>query len=385
MVAAGPSLSLSLEDAVADGRSEGAGLAAARELAAGADPRSVARRAVEVALELCGREAAGASWSQGLLSVGAATALVGRDGAAAALVGAVGFLAHARPSRTRQTEPRPIVWPGTREWVDLIRENRLGEAIGAWASVGEDRRDAWAAASTASVGGWGATSLIGGGFARMGAALGLRDALDEAAIRAWVSLEPDPLFAEPEGDVEDGVEAVAGAISQGTARARAQAPSRWAVEGAALAALELARRTPDLRSVRGVLLAREYLALPSLDEGARDRLLAFVGSGWDRARWDRRLRGAAKEWGGGPPADVTGDLDAAVAELCRIEARPGFGHNLLLAEAGVALAERLPQRRGLVGAAVAGTLPAWSRSRRPWLMLRSAKNPQRSGIVARPK
>jgi len=389
MVAVGPPVSLSLEDAVTSGRSDAAALAAARRIGEGESPLSVLARATEVALEFSGREAAGASWSQALLSVAAAASLADREGGAAAAVGAIGFLAHARPSRVRDTEASPVDWPGTRGWVDLVLEDRLAEALGAWDVVPEEERSlAWGAASVASVGGWGAMALLGGGLSRLGAALpALSAALEEATIRAWIPVEPDPAFVEAAGEAGSVVEGIARAISGGAAPARAQVDAESVVVGVAVAALELARRTPDLRSVRGVLVARELLEIArahpeALDAAARDRVLAFVGSGWDRARWDRRLRGAARSWGEGAFSGEAPPLDGTIDELCRVEARPGFGHNLLLAEAGIALTEMLPRHAPLIAATLAATVPSWTRSRRPHLMLRGAKNPQASGIVA---
>lgn len=228
--------------------------------------------------------------------------------------------------------------------------------------------------------GWGHQAILGGHLARLAARyVSLDEALYEAGIRAWTPLEAEGEPPPPERDaVEDEVFAVAEAVSVSPGRAVAQAGLECAVEGASVAALELLRRTQDLRTVHGVTYAREVLALHRVQAVRPDqaeRLLAFVADGWDRARRDRRLRKEGRQWGR-PLWAHPGDWTPLLAELCRVELRPGFGHNVKIADSCIALADLLPADKGLDGLAfeaLRATLPAWSRSRRPWLALQKER------------
>lgn len=327
--------------ALAEGRVDPAMREAAAALG-GEPPTRVAHSLLAWALERCGREAAGASWSHALLTVSAAAALGERlapERVAPAVVGAAGFLAFARPSRARrEVQPRP--WSGVDAWLDALRAGDLPGALAG--PPGEADR---ARASLLSAAGWGHHGILAGHLGRCALRWpDLADAAWEATVRAWVPMEREEL---PPG------------------------PGR-SLQEAAVAALELLRRAPDLRAVHGVTYAREVLELwGAVDDRAVARLDAFVEQGWERARRERRLRGEAAVFSV-PAVEPTDDADrdALLDDLLRTEPRPGFGHNLKIAEASLRLAELLPAERPRIDAALAATRPAWTRSRRPWLIWR---------------
>lgn len=373
-----------LRAAVLDGTADLAMELTARALLDGVDGARVAEVLLETALALCGREAAGASWMHALLSVGATTELLQRSGpevVAPAVVGAAGFLTFARPTRLRAIPGGAVAWPGTRDWLRFIQGDRVEDAVRAFRSVPGDVRDeAWREASLVTSAGWGHQAILGGHVTRLAARYAhLDEALHEAAIRAWTppEVEGEP-FSPEGGPVEDGILEIAKAVSISPGTAVSQAGLGQAVEGAAVAALELLRRTQDLRTVHGVTYAREVLALHRVQAVRPDqaeRLLAFVAGGWDRARRDRRIRKEGRQWGQ-PSWAQPGDWTPLLAELCRVELRPGFGHNVKIADSCVALADLLPAGEGLDGLAfeaLRATLPAWSRSRRPWLALQKER------------
>ncbi|MCO4774351.1 MAG: hypothetical protein KDA24_30290, partial [Deltaproteobacteria bacterium] len=229
--------------------------------------------------------------------------------------------------------------------------------------------------------GWGHQAIVGGHFARLGVSFPHAEAvLREAAIRCWVPLELEGELADREGLVVTGVEGMARAISRSPADAVAQGSSLEALQGAAIAALELVRRAPDLRAIHGVTYAREVLewaTVAPVHPAHAQRLLSFVGGGWERGRRDRRVRGASSQIHGGDLlVDTHADWAETVGELCRIELRPGFAHNVKIAECCAALADLLPGRFApLALDAMAATVPAWSRSRRPWMVLKGALRP----------
>lgn len=374
-----PPLDADLRAALNAGRSDDAMASAARALKAGVSPNQLLGQMLEQALVLCGLEAAGASWSHALLSVGAVSGLLTRWGperCQSSVVGAAGFLAHARPTRARVVPEGARSWTGTRSWLDLIRTGDLNGSIQMWRS-GPDA-DAWRDACLLSSAGWGHQAIIGGHFARMARGFpSLSASLHEAAIRAWIPMEPEPDDEQPDGALMVGVEAIAGAISESPARAGAQAQGgEDAVVGAVVAALGLLASTSDLRAVHGVTYAREVLEWartgPVTPTQLR-RLLSFVGGGWERARRDRRLRGRDVRFSPESLHVAPGPTswEETIAELCRTELRPGFGHNVKIAETCSWLAGALPPRfTGLVLRALEGTVPAWTRSRRPALVWR---------------
>ncbi|MCO4772121.1 MAG: hypothetical protein KDA24_18960, partial [Deltaproteobacteria bacterium] len=112
--------------------------AAAAALAQGRPCEELLDDVLQTALSLCGLEAAGASWSHALLSVGAVASLLtryGPDVAAPAVVGVAGFVAHARPTRARTVPAGPGSWPGTPQWLDLIRAGDLVAAVRGFRAV----------------------------------------------------------------------------------------------------------------------------------------------------------------------------------------------------------------------------------------------------------
>lgn len=347
--------SLPLATAVQAGHSDAAMDAAARTLANGAAPRAVLGDLLAVGLEVCGLEAAGASWSHALLSVGATAGLLdewGPELVRPAVVGAAGFLAHARPTRARSVPSGAQPWPGTPQWLDLIRQGDLDGAVRGWRGGGTEV--AWRRASLMSAAGWGHQAIVGGHFARMAAQFPERSAqLLEAGIRAWVPLEVADEPMEADDTVLDAV----------------------------TAALELLGRSANLRAVHGVTYAREVYAASltgALEPEEVARLAGFVRGGWERARRDRRLRGEAAVYDPSRSMVAPPEMgwDELVGELCRTELRPGFGHNVKIAETCSWLRRSLPQSlRPRVHAALAATLPAWTRSRRPALILRSISRP----------
>jgi len=373
------SIDADLGAALDAGRSDDAMLGAARALHAGVSPNDLLGQMLEKSMALCGLEAAGASWSHALLSVGAVSGLLTRWGPRTcqpSVVGVAGFLAHARPTRDRVVPDGPSSWPGTRSWLDLIRIGDLNGSIRAW-RAGPDV-DAWRAACLLSSAGWGHQAIIGGHFARMGCDFPhLSSRLHEAAIRAWIPMELEPEEEPAIGAPAKGVEQIAEAISESPARAAAQAEAGpEAITGAVVAALALLAKTPDLRAVHGVTYAREVFQWSQtgvVTPTQRRRLLSFVGGGWDRARRDRRLRGSEMHFQPGSlpaPGDPCA-WEATIAELCRTELRPGFGHNVKIAETCSWLSAALPPRfAGWVFPALEATVVAWTRSRRPALVWR---------------
>jgi hypothetical protein len=108
------------------------------------------------------------------------------------------------------------------------------------------------------------------------------------------------------------------------------------------------------------------------------RVLEFVAGGWERARRDRRLRGeratmTRRDLDEAHDEDPVAAWEETIGELCRTELRPGFGHNVKIAESCSWLARALPDRdTPRVLAALRATVPAWTRSRRPALAWREA-------------
>ncbi len=347
-----PTLDQMLAEAVGRGDVNRAMGVAAERLAAGAPPVSLIRGLVEAALTLSGRELQGATWSHAVLSTLAAGELTVRlpDAVVApAVVGLAGFVAFARPSRSAKDD---VLSP-------LSADELLRRAFDA-------------------SGGWGHGLLVAGHVLRAPWP-DLTPSLTDAARRFLARTEVGPFQAGDvvmthPGDHLDPERAAALALSiaqAGTGPLTLDGTRPELSAGIALAGLELLRRAPDMRAIhhltvlREVLLAEEQSAGRGLVLGGR-----FVADGWERARRDRRAM-ASPEFRLTPGAAV--DRDVA-AELLRVEPRPNLGHNIKLVAASLALEELLPEGvHPQLGAAVAATLPTWTRGRRPWLALQAAR------------
>lgn len=340
-----------LAGAVVAGRLDRATTAAAEEIAAGASSIEVARTLVGVALSLSGGDLRGATWSHAVLSTLAAAELAGRmpDAVVApAVVGLAGFVAFARPSRAAAGGAHPALAAA-----DLSR------------------------LAFDAPGGWGHGVLVAG-HALRAPWPDLAPALIAAAGRYLVPAESGPgvvgdaVVVLP-GDDLDPARAVGLAeaiVAAGEAPLQVRGTRSEIAAGAGLAALELLRQAPNMRGIHHLTVLRETLAAP-VDEG-RALVLGcrFIADGWERARRDRRAREApAFSITPGPGVDRD-----AIAELLAVEPRPGMGHNIKLASAALALEELLPVGlRPSLRLAVAATLPTWTRSRRPWLVLQAAR------------
>jgi hypothetical protein len=340
-----------LAEAVVAARINRATDIAAERLAAGARPLSLIRELVEVALGLSGRELQGATWSHAVLSTLAAGELAARlpDAVVApAVVGLAGFMAFARPSRIATDQ-------------ELVRQ-----------SPEELLRRAFDAPE-----GWGHGLLVAGHVLRAPWS-DLSPSLSDAARRyltrteAGPSRDGDVVTTHPGGLDPDRAVALAEAVVQA-------GPSPLALEGTrpelaagiGLAALELLRQAPDMRAIHHLTVLREVL-VAEVQSSDRGFVLGgrFVADGWERARRDRRAI-ASPEFRITPGPAVDREV---VTELLRVEPRPNLGHNIKLAAAGLALEELLPAGvHPQLGAAVAATLPTWTRGRRPWLALQAAR------------
>jgi len=331
--------SSSLPDAIHGAHPEDALALAAGRMADGESPRDLARELVSAALALSGGELHGATWSHAVLATLAAVELDARGiDVRSALVGLAGFLAHARPSR-----------------------------IGDGRSASQDVPALEAAALKAS-GGWGHAVLVLG---HAGRAQFLRQELLAAAARYLVPPEPGPERAADAvrlGSSDDAELVATSVIAAGEAPLELTASREALAEGLALAAAELLRRAPDLRGIHHITVLRECLLLSDAPR-ALGLAARFIADGWERARRDRRGKGAVSFVRKGDGVDA-----ATIAELLEVEPRPGFGHNVKLVAAALALQDVLPPSiHPALGAAVRATVPTWSRSRRPWLALQAAR------------
>lgn len=331
--------SSSLALAIHGAHPEDALAVAARRLAEGETPRDLARELVSSALALSGGELHGATWSHAVLATLAAVELEARGvDVRPALVGLAGFLAHARPSR-----------------------------IGDGMSAPQDLPSLEASALDAS-GGWGHAVLVLGHAAR---APFLRVELLAAAARYLTPPEPGPerpADAVRIGSNDDAELVAESVIFAGEAPLELSASGEALAAGLGLAAAELLRRAPDLRGIHHLTVLRECLLL---SDAPRAVALAarFIADGWERARRDRRGKGAVSFVREGNGVDA-----ATIADLLEVEPRPGFGHNVKLVAAALALQDLLPPSvHPALGAAVRATVPTWSRSRRPWLALQAAR------------